>query len=125
MLSESSSAASYKLIARAKSPWADLVSPSCISCERREAPMRSQPVKPRTKRTDSQIQTSRVVPDNGKIEHTGQILSGQDIVANVLTCDPARTSILFPYRNINFSSRSAFRRSHFHRGNLLARVCRH
>src|SRR5262249_9773084 len=115
-----------KLIARAKSPWADLVSASCTSCNRREAPMRSQPVKPRTKKkTDNQIQTSRVFPDNGKIEHTGRILSGQDIVANLLTCYPARTSILFLYRNTNCASRSAPKRCPFHRHNVLPRICRH
>src|SRR4030095_14083112 len=117
MLSKSSSAASYKLIARAKSPWVDLVSASCISCAWREAPMRSQPVKLRTKRIDSHKQISRVVADNGKIEHTGRILSEQDIVANLLTCDPARTSILFLYRNINFAFSSASSGSAFHRRN--------
>src|SRR5882762_3865160 len=125
MLSESSSAASYKLIARAKSPWADLVSASWISCAWREPPMRSQAVKPKTKRIDNQTQTALIVPDNGKIEHAGRILSAHDIVANLLTCEPARTSILFRYRNINFASRNASTWSPFHRSDLPARLCRY
>src|SRR4029453_901561 len=125
MLSESSSAASYKLIARAKPPWADLVSASWISCAWREAPMRSQAVRPRIKRIDSEKQAALIIPDNGKIERAFQILSGHDIVANLLTCDPARTSILFLHRNINFASHCASTWSPFHRSNLPAHFCRY
>src|ERR1700730_3369476 len=123
MLSESSSAASYKLIARAKSPWADLVSPSWISCAWREAPMPSQADKPQKKRIDTQTQAVFIIPDNGKSEHTGRILSAHDIVANLLTCDPTHTSILFRYWNINFASSSANAWRSFQRRNLPPQFC--
>src|SRR5437870_10423329 len=115
MLSESSRAASYKLIARAKSPWADLASPSWVSCACREDPMRSQAVKPKSKRIGNQTRTACIIPGDGKSERTGRILSANDIVANLLTCEPTHTSILFRYRNINFASSSAYTWSPFHR----------
>src|SRR4029453_2073248 len=120
MLSESSSAASYKLIARAKSPWADLVSASCISCAEREAVIRSQPDNPKMKRAASQTPAAFIVADQRKIEDAGPILSGHDIVANLLTCDPTRTSILFLYWNVNSAFHSALTRRSFHWSNLPA-----
>src|SRR5437763_16008166 len=104
MLSESSSAASYKLIARAKSPWADLASPSWISCAWREPPRRSHAVKPKSKRIDNQTQAAFIIPGNGKSEHTGRILSAKDIVANLRTIDPTQLVLFFCYDNVNFVS---------------------
>src|SRR3989440_10153901 len=123
MLSESSSAASYKLIARAKSPWADLASPSWISCAWREPPRRSHAVKPTRKRIDNQTQAAFIITGDGKSEHTGRILSANDIVANLLTCEPTHISILFRYWNVNFASSGAYTGSPFHRSNLPAQFC--
>src|SRR6266403_3386005 len=98
MFSESSSAASYKLIARAKSPWADLLSASCINCAWRGAPSRSQPpTSPQIKKIDKHAQATTAGLRKGETKQaeTDRRLSAHHIVANLLTYEPARTSILF------------------------------
>src|SRR5437870_8464293 len=128
MFSESSSAASYKSIARAKSPWADLLSASCVNCEEREPPMRSQPpAKPQMKMIDILAHATIVRRLNGETEYdkTDRRLSAHDIVANLLTCEPARTSILFLCGHCAFSFHCAFARGTFKRNDLFAQFCRY
>src|SRR5438045_9709421 len=58
---------------------------------------RSQPVKAKPTKIDNQIQTKPTffgTPQN-EMEAGSQTLSARVIVANVLTCESARTSILF------------------------------
>src|SRR5438094_1851711 len=123
MFSESSSAASYKSIARAKSPWADLLSASCVNCEEREPPMRSQPpAKPQMKMIDILAHATIVRRVNGEAEYdkTDRRLSAHDIVVNLLTCEAARTSILFRCSDCGSSPPYACARGTFKWGDLFA-----
>jgi len=62
---------------------------------------------------------------NGETEYdrTHPRLSAHDIVANLLTCEPARTSILFRCSDRASSSRYACARRTFNWSDLFAQFC--
>src|SRR5207302_9577296 len=84
---------------------------------------RSSDLKPQAEKIDKQTHAILAFVGNARRQEdaVGQNLSARVIVANVFSCEAARTSILFLHEGSFFAFRCAFTRSEEHTSELQSR----